>query len=274
MHILILGPSPGKRRLSEAEVRFSVTDPIIKGICRCTGTAIAAEEPLSRGEAENTSATSEEPSTPQGVMETPSHQKDVSRDIVPDYTIYFLASRDRDGSIPVIGMVEVKRKEHFDDRSICQTIGYHVARHSLTTRVDLEGDSSIVPPLLILICQDELKFIFLPFVSDGLHCIDAVVTPNISIFEDELINESWFSFVCLYIVGSRHSKLKLMDASKYPDLTLHVKKTYSEFMESVGIKRVEELEEEIEELRQSKDHEILALKTELEEYKKKAATRK
>ena len=34
--------------LNEAEVRFRITDPIIKGISRCTNCVVAAEERISR----------------------------------------------------------------------------------------------------------------------------------------------------------------------------------------------------------------------------------
>ena len=46
--ISILGNEKEKRSLSE--VRFSVMDPIVKGILRCTDTVVAAEEPISKSE--------------------------------------------------------------------------------------------------------------------------------------------------------------------------------------------------------------------------------
>ena len=36
--------------MREAEVRFSVTDSIVKGICRLTGCLVAAEESISKSE--------------------------------------------------------------------------------------------------------------------------------------------------------------------------------------------------------------------------------
>ena len=64
----------------------------------------------------------------------------------------------------MIGIVEVKRKEDFNDKSICQVIGYDVASHFVNACSGPEGDTTIIPPLLVLICQEKLKFIFLdPF---------------------------------------------------------------------------------------------------------------
>ena len=47
-----------------------------------------------------------------------------------------------------------------------------------------------------------------------------------------LINESWVSFICYYIVGVTEgdSQLSLMKANEYEGL--HPKKTYSEYMET------------------------------------------
>lgn len=132
--------------------------------------------------------------------------------------------------MPVIGIVEVKRKEEFNDKAVCQTIGYHVVSRVVNTHWDIP--SSIIPPLLILVCQDQLKLIFLPFVSGGHHCIDAIVTPAIDIFEanGSLISESWFLCVCLYIVGSYRGDLQLMNGTDY-DLEIREKKTYEQFMD-------------------------------------------
>ena len=153
-------------------------------------------------------------------METPSQQKSMSEGIIPDYTIYLLSHGFGGGKMPVIGIVEVKRKEDFNDKAICQTIGYHIV-----SRVSNIKQSNVVPPLLILICQDQLKFIFLPFVSDGNHYIDAIVTPAINIFEPNgsLTNESWFVCTCLYITGRYKNELSLMNGTGY-NLTLHKKK--------------------------------------------------
>ena len=126
----------------------------------------------------------------------------------------------------------------------------------------------------MLICQDQLKFIFLPFVSDRNHCIDAIVTPAINIFEPNgsLINESWFVCTCLYITGSYKNELSLINGTGY-DLTLHKKKTYEQYMdipadisELLAEKNelIEEGKRRDRELEQ-KDDEIRKLKAQLKE---------
>ena len=145
--------------MSEAEVRFGVTNPILGAIAQCTNTVLASEESIS---------TYEESSEARDVVgetsHTPSQQKSISKDVRPDYVIYTLASRST-GSAK-ISMIEVKRKSTLvNDRSICQTIGYNIA-----TRYSLIVENQLTPPLLIPICEDELKFIFFPFVKDGSPC--------------------------------------------------------------------------------------------------------
>ena len=74
-------------------------------------------------------------------------------------------------NMPVIGIVEVKRKEEFNDEAICQTIGYHIVSRVVNARPG--KPSSIIPPLLILACQDQLKFIYISFYHSYL--IDIIV---------------------------------------------------------------------------------------------------
>ena len=205
-------------------MRFHITDPILKGILRCTNCVVAAEERIQKPSITSQPITSQTGAS----METPSQQKSLSEGIIPDYTMYLLTHGLSDNRMPVIGIVEVKRKEDFNERAVCQTIGYHIV-----SRVTNAVGGTLVPPLLILLCQDKLKFIFLPFTSDGFHCIDAVVTPSINIFEQDscLIDESWFVFACLYIMGSPREDLALMKGSEYQNLTLHMKKSYEDYME-------------------------------------------
>ena len=155
---------------------------------------IAAEESVSVSD----SGTKAGPST--SSMPTPSHQKTFSKDVIPDYRLYTLKhqSKSRHQQFPVIGIAEVKRMEDFNDRAVCQTIGYHIA--SLYDNTD-DGYPTH-PPLFILICQNKLRFIFFPFVTDSRvtdvkPCIDAVVTTGISVFiEGGVVDKSWF---CFYI---------------------------------------------------------------------------
>lgn len=251
-----------QRSITEAEVRFHVTDPIMKGILRCTGCAIAAEESILKSHSGFQISTSQ-PST----SVTPSQQRSLSEGIVPDYTIYLLSTTSE--RHPIIAIVEVKRLDEFNEKSVCQAIGYHVASR-LSTHSNVSGDApTVIRPLLILVCEEKLKFIFLPFVLEGSHCIDAIVTPVIDIFEkdDLLINKDWFIFACLYIVGVPTSTLKLMEASEYTNLKLHKIKTYEEFMD-IPTDVYEQLKEENEDLKEKNkdlEDEIKRLKAELQQ---------
>ena len=171
-------------------MRFGIIDPIMKGIIKCTNTVVAAEESVSKSELPK----EEQPSTSQ-LDTTPVQQRTISTDIVPDYRFYLLVSSA--GQYPVVAMAEVKQRKHFNDRSTCQTIGYHIASHA-----DVRNDNPSHPPLFFLICEDLLRFVFFPFLLwDKTPCIDAIVTPAIPLFcEDGVtLNERWFTFICYYI---------------------------------------------------------------------------
>ena len=237
--------------MSEAEVRFGVTNPILRAIARCTDTVLAAEESISTYEAQSPEAQEVIGET----SHTPSQQKSISKDVRPDYVIYTLTSRDP-GSAK-ISMVEVKRKSTFvKDRSICQTVGYNIA-----TKYTLVVDDRPIPPLLILICEDELKFIFFPFIKDGSPCIDAILTPAIPIAESDamIINESWFVFICFYIVGAvaYDSSLKPIVYDDSIGFAFHDKKSYEDCMEILDDrKRIDELEQQLKEAQEERlvDH--------------------
>ena len=103
-------------------MRFSITDPIVKGICRCTDVVVAVSV-SDLGTKAGPSASS---------MLTPSHQKTFSKDVIPDYRLYTLkyqykSQYSQHQQFPVIGIAEVKGMEDFNDRAVCQTIGYHIA---------------------------------------------------------------------------------------------------------------------------------------------------
>ena len=113
--------SPTGKTLNEAEVRLSIVDPIVKGITRCMSTVVAAEVRVSSSD--NSSGNT---STPQSSLSTtPDQQRSLSRIIIPDYTFYSLAYSDN--QTPVCGIAEVKKRAHFDDNTVCQTIGYYIA---------------------------------------------------------------------------------------------------------------------------------------------------
>ena len=58
-------------------------------------------------------------------------------------------------------------------------------------------------PLAIVLCEDQLRFIFFPFEYCGIPCIDAIVTHSIDLFtEHYMIDERWFSFICYYLTNN------------------------------------------------------------------------
>lgn len=111
-----------KQPLREAEVQFGVTDPIVKGILRCTEAVLAAEESMSRSYERSDEESAAHVSASQ--MATPQTQRVISSDIIPDYRFYLLKHRNfyasDGGRCPVIGIAEVKGKEHFNDKATCQ----------------------------------------------------------------------------------------------------------------------------------------------------------
>ncbi len=100
-------------------MRLGTTDPIVLGIARCTNTVVAAEISVKRSD--DSSGTSIDDAT---LMETPQTQSVLSTNIVPDYTIYSLMR----GVKEVCLLAEVKT-DIIDD-SVCQSIGYNIARRA------------------------------------------------------------------------------------------------------------------------------------------------
>lgn len=66
------------------------------------------------------------------------------------------------------------------------------------------------PPLAILFCENQLRFIFFPFSL----CVDAIVTPSIKLFKDTIIDDRWFSFICFY-ANHIFSSFKSLTPEKY-----------------------------------------------------------
>ena len=69
------------------------------------------------------------------------------------------------------GIAEVKDNKQFNSKSVCQTIGYHIA-----SRAGLHSIDGPQPPLAILFCENRLRFIFFPFCKDGTPCVDVIET--------------------------------------------------------------------------------------------------
>jgi hypothetical protein len=127
-----------------------------------------------------------------------------------------------------------------------QTIGYHVV-----PRVDYEVPFGKHFPLLaVLFCEDKLKFIFFPFVSQsGSPCIDAIVSPAISIFNTAaMVDHRWFSFICYYIQGLFTANVEFLTERDIWGANLHDKKYYGNKMEATDVQsRMEQLQLELEE---------------------------
>lgn len=106
----------------------------------------------------------------------------------------------------------------------------HVRFHLLyCTLSSTESDGDEHPPLAVVFCNHSLRFIFFPFAD----CIDAIVTPPISLFQDEevqVVNYEWFVFMCHYLnnVWSAYSSL---NPASYAEIELHGKKAYKEKLE-------------------------------------------
>ncbi len=88
--------------------------------------------------------------------------------------------------------------------------------------------------MAILICDDELRFIFFPFTtSSGVPCVDAIVTLSIPLyritgqFKPRLIDEQWFSFVCFYLTTTLWKSLTPLDPATF-NIMPHPKKEYTE----------------------------------------------
>ena len=145
--------------LREAEMRFGIVDSIIKGIVRCSGAALAAEETVAAREEDflpDYSSTFGTPTASSSLTNavTPGFQRTVSKDIKPDYTVFSLRRHTETMAYLVAAIVEVKREWLFNDRAVCQTIGYHIASHIAHTCTSVR--TAKVPPLAVLICGTRL----------------------------------------------------------------------------------------------------------------------
>ena len=96
---------------------------------------MAAEESVSKSELPR----EEQPFNNQ--MGIPVQQYTISIDIVPDYRLYLVSSCTK--QYPVVAIVEVKQKSHFNDRAICQAIGYYLASRA---DVSTENPFFVVAP--------------------------------------------------------------------------------------------------------------------------------
>ena len=224
--------------LSEAEVRFSVVDPILKGICKFTMSLISLEEAVCDSDA---TIHSEDSSV--STLLTPSYQKQTSKRVLPDYTVYFITSQI--SKAPVILLTEVKKKKKFNDDSIVQAIGYYTAsRESAVSG----RHGSPKPPLAVVFCQDEVRFILFPFTKDNEPCVNAVVTPPLKLMkEDGKFNPNIFTFICAYVKYAFHVNLDVITKDHLRGLEIDIQLKTKKSFESLLITSEEKLREEIKE---------------------------
>ena len=91
-------------------------------------------------------------------LSTPLYQKQTSKRALSDYIVYFI-SASAISKAPVILITKVKK---FNDDFIVQAIGNYIAsRESVSGR-----HGSLKPPLAVVFCQNEVRFILFPFRKD------------------------------------------------------------------------------------------------------------
>ena len=220
-------------------MRFTTIDPIVKSIARATQTVVASEVSVLSTDSQVTSGILPRQQTLQDAP-TGQTQGDVSR----NYTFYSLA-QGRSMKY-VCGLVEVKKSAFFNDNAVCQTIGYYIAARSgaaIQLSAQHPGPTPPATPLAILFCEDKLRFIFFPFISDkSTPCVDAVVTQPIAMMDERnerSIDMYWFAFVCLYLKDILTSTSSVFLASSKYDIKPHEKQVYSEILETPYRTRIE-----------------------------------
>ena len=238
--------------ITEAEVRFSVVDPLLKGICKFTKSLISLEEAVC-----DSDATIHGEGSSMSTLSTPSYQKQTSKRALPDYTVYFI-SASAISKAPVILIAEVKKKKKFNDDSIVQTIGYYIAsKESASGR-----HRSLKPPLAVVFCQDEVRFMLFPFKEDNEPCVNAVVTPPLKLMkEDGKFDPNIFTFICAYVKYAFHVDLDLITQEHLDhleiDMQLKTKKSYENRLVTTEEKLRAEIKDEVrEEVREELREEV------------------
>lgn len=212
-------------------------DPILKGICKFTMSLISLEEAVCDSDA---TIHSEDSSV--STLLTPSYQKQTSKRVLPDYTVYFITSQI--SKAPVILLTEVKKKKKFNDDSIVQAIGYYIAsRESVSGRL-----GSPMPPLAVVFCQDEVRFILFPFTKGNEPCVNAVVTPPLKLMkEDGKFNPNVFTLICVYVKYAFRVNLDVITKDRLCGLEIDIQLKTKKSFESLLITSEEKLREEIKE---------------------------
>ena len=149
---------------SEANIRFSTIDPIIKGIARATGTVVALEASIKGSDSLTANPTAAGSSN----IDTPNQQKQLSNKIIPDYTFYSLENISGSELTSVCALVEVKRKACFNDDAVCQTIGYYIARKQSKQRSTNNGQSSVLNANNGFILYYYPRFLPIPTIGNSI----------------------------------------------------------------------------------------------------------
>ena len=96
-------------------------------------------------------------------------------------------------------------------------------------------DNFQFPPLAILFCEDEVRFIFFPFSKLGCCCIEAVVTSSVQLFFNssnfgvKSLDWKFFAFINFYI-STIWSEFESLDPGIW-GIPHHLTKSYREIME-------------------------------------------
>ncbi len=222
--------------MKEAEVRFAVVDPFIKGITSLTPAKVKLEESVKDSDTFT------------------STDNAVSKRSMPDYSVYAFYNVARPMKVFI---VEVKTASALNKHSICQAIGYYMASEVITT-----VGKSICPSLAIVMSEKTAHLIYFPYALNNQPCIDAVVSSAIQLFENQGTNGyvSLFTWTVSYILACIEGSVTTIEDSGY---TLQEKYIYANLVytdERVMKTMLEEKEREILEerkLRQEKEREIL-----------------
>ena len=222
--------------MCEAEVRLTVTGSIVKGICRLTGCVFAAEESVSK--CDRCIAGRHLDLGGSSLQNTPQQQKSVSEDVIPDYKLFKIESK---GGSNVVTIIEVKTRTNFND-SVCQTIGYHMASRVSTAN---EETKNPYPSLAIMICETHARLIFFPFLHENSLCMEAVVSVDISVLPDGMINPALITFVCTYIDQLTNAKPVFITQTEV-SFSIHPMKQYHQLL-SLEVNEVARLRQKAEE---------------------------
>ena len=98
---------------------------------------------------------------------------------------------------------------------------YIASRESVSGR-----HGSLKPPLAVVFCQDEVRFILFPFAKNKELCVNAVVTPPLKqMKEDGKFDPNVFTLICAYIKYTFHVDLHVIteDSLRHRNINMQLK---------------------------------------------------